>query len=265
MGQWQGHTWWLLIGKPAIHTGTSHSMLPGWLRASISWNPKSPIGINSKAIDIQLHKVRVGCISTESFDFDLNNLKSVVWNATQKGVQFIFMGSKMTSADGALEYLQKELKDETVRFINKYDEALLHLIFAGSDIILCQTFHDPLLQVPLKALKYGAAPIAVTSNENNFRDFVDHEQETTRFAQFISSTFGCMSLSQAVDEIKSNPSKWKQTIADAMVKDLSWNAECYDVHVSAYTAIKSESNSQIILRLCRVVGRNVSASLSSPT
>ncbi|KAH8503788.1 hypothetical protein H0E87_014873 [Populus deltoides] len=182
--------------------------------------------------------VLVGCISTESLDFDLNNQKAV-WNATQKSVQFIFMGSKATSADGALEYLKQELKDETVRFINKYDEALLHLIFAGSDIILCQSFHDPLLQVPLKALKYGAAPVAVTSNENKFRHFVDHKQETTRFSRFISSTFGYLPLSQAVDEIKNNPSKWKQKIVDAMAKDFSWNAECCDVHVSAYTALKS--------------------------
>ncbi|KAJ6915778.1 hypothetical protein NC652_018439 [Populus alba x Populus x berolinensis] len=159
--------------------------------------------------------VLVGCICTESLDFDLNNQKAV-WNATQKSVQ-----------------------DETVRFINKYDEALLHLIFAGSDIILCQSFHDPLLQVPLKALKYGAAPVAVTSNENKFRHFVDHEQETSRFSRFISSTFGYLSLSQAVDEIKNSPSKWKQKIVDAMAKDFSWNAECYDVHVSAYTALKS--------------------------
>ncbi|KAJ6420257.1 hypothetical protein OIU84_030215 [Salix udensis] len=182
--------------------------------------------------------VLVGCISTELLDFD-PNIQKVVWNATQKNVQFIFVGSKVTSVNGALEYLQKELKDETMRFVNKYDEALLHLIYAGSDIILCQSFHDPLPQVPLKALKYGAAPVAVTSNENKFRHFVAHEQETTRFSQFITSAFGYLSLSQAVDEIKNNPSKWKQKIADAMAKDFSWNAECYDVHVSAYTAMKS--------------------------
>ncbi|XP_011014284.1 PREDICTED: soluble starch synthase 1, chloroplastic/amyloplastic-like, partial [Populus euphratica] len=55
--------------------------------------------------------VLVGCISTESLDFDLNNQKAV-WNATQKNVQFIFMGSKATNTDGALEYLKKELKVE---------------------------------------------------------------------------------------------------------------------------------------------------------
>lgn len=41
-------------------------------------------------------------------------------------------------------------QDENVRFIDRYDEALSHLIFAGSDIILCQTFEDPTLQVPVR-------------------------------------------------------------------------------------------------------------------
>lgn len=38
---------------------------------------------------------------------------------------------------------------------------------------------------------------------------------------------------------ENNPSRWKQKIMDAMAMDFSWDAECYDVHVSAYTAIKN--------------------------
>ena len=41
------------------------------------------------------------------------------------------------------------LQDDNVRFLNEYDEALPHLVFAGSDIILCQSFDDPVLQVPV--------------------------------------------------------------------------------------------------------------------
>lgn len=37
---------------------------------------------------------------------------------------------------------------------------------------------------------------------------------------------------------KNNPSKWKRKIMDAMEMDFSWDAECCDIHVSAYTAIK---------------------------
>ncbi|XP_059435939.1 probable starch synthase 4, chloroplastic/amyloplastic isoform X1 [Corylus avellana] len=184
--------------------------------------------------------VLVGCIITEVSDIDLGNLKAVVRSATRTGVQFIFMDiSKKSSKDRALEFIQELLKDENVRFLNEHDEALSHLVFAGSDIIMCQSFHDPVLQVPLKALKYGAAPIAVTSTDTTFRHFVDHNYESTKFSQFISSGFGRLSLSQALGEIENNPSRWKQKIMDAMAMDFSWDAECYDVHVSAYTAIKN--------------------------
>ncbi|XP_065875625.1 probable starch synthase 4, chloroplastic/amyloplastic isoform X2 [Euphorbia lathyris] len=183
--------------------------------------------------------VIVGCILSELSDFDLDNLKAVVRNATRNAAQFVFMGRKMPSSNKALESLQKELKGETVRVVSKYDEAVSHLILAGSDIILCQSFHDPLLQVPFKALKYGAVPVAVASNEIKSRNFADHDTETTVFSQFISSTFGILSLTEAMDEIKNNPSKWRQKIVNAMAMDFSWDAECYDVHVSAYDAIKN--------------------------
>lgn len=179
--------------------------------------------------------ILIGCIFTELSDIDLENLKAVVRNATRRGVQVILMEINKK----AITNIQELLKDQNVRFINRLDEAILHLVFAGSDIILCQSFDDPVLQVPHKALKYGAAPIAMTSTDNISRYFVDPDYRSSKFSQFISSGFGKMSLSQALDEIENNPSRWKQKIMAAMAMDFSWDAECYDMHVSAYRAIKN--------------------------
>ncbi|GMN34133.1 hypothetical protein TIFTF001_004518 [Ficus carica] len=175
----------------------------------------------------------VGCIFSEVSDVDLENLKSIVWSATGSGVQFIIAGN------GWLESYEEELKDEDTRFNLGHDEALSHLIFAGSDIILCQSFHDHVFQVPYKALRYGAAPIALTSNNYRFRSFVDHDNATTKFTRFISSTFGAMSINEALGEIKNNPSKWKRKITEGMAMDFSWEGECCDIHVSAYASIKN--------------------------
>lgn len=184
--------------------------------------------------------VIVGCIFSEVSAVDLKNLKVIVRMCSRRGVQFIFMGvSKILSVNMALESFQDDIKDENAICLNKYDEALSHLIFAGSDIILCQSFHDPLLQVPLKAIKYGAAPIAVTFSDNKCRDGVDHELESTNFSQHISTFFGNMSLSQALEEIKNNRPQWNQRIVDAMARGLSWDAECCDLHTSAYTSLKN--------------------------
>ncbi|XP_028074867.1 probable starch synthase 4, chloroplastic/amyloplastic isoform X2 [Camellia sinensis] len=182
--------------------------------------------------------ITVGCIFSEVSDVDLENLKALVCIASRKGVQFIFMGMrKIEGINRALESFEEELKDDNVRFLNEYDEALSHLIFAGSDIILCQSFDDPVLQVPLKALRYGAAPVAATLIDNQFRQITDYDFESTEFSQYINNTFGNVSLSRAIDEIKNNPSQWNRKIMEAMTKDFSWDAECCDKHVSAYTSI----------------------------
>ncbi|KAL2527877.1 putative starch synthase 4 [Forsythia ovata] len=187
----------------------------------------------------QASKVLVGCICSDISDFDLENLKMLVWMASKRGVQFIFMGfSQSAGISTALEFFQEDVKDENMRFIDNYDEALSHLIFAGSDIMLCPSFDTPLLQVPLKALKYGTAPIAVRFADNRFRHFGDHDMEITEFSQFINKTFAKMSLSQAIEEIKNNPSEWNRRITDAMTKDFSWDAECSDRHHDAYASIK---------------------------
>ncbi|KAK6923211.1 Starch synthase, catalytic domain [Dillenia turbinata] len=187
---------------------------------------------------VQASTILVGCIFSENLEDYLEDLERVVWIASKKGIQFIFMEtSKMPSIRRALESFQEELKDDTLRFVDKYDEALSHLIFAGSDIILCQSFHDPVLQVPLKALKYGTAPIAMRFKDYGFRQ--DHDLESTKFSQYIRSTFANMSLTEALDEIKNNPVQWHRKIKDAMAMDFSWDAECYDLHFSAYSAIKN--------------------------
>ncbi|KVI02763.1 Starch synthase, catalytic domain-containing protein [Cynara cardunculus var. scolymus] len=142
--------------------------------------------------------ILVGCIFSEDSDVDLEILKSLAWDSSRRGVQ-----------------------DRNVRFLDKYDESLSHLIFAGSDIILC-TFNDPMVQVPLKAIKH----------------FIDPNSQRTRLSEYIINTFANVPLSQALNEIKNKRSQWDEKIKDAMSKDLSWDGECYDVHVSAYTLLK---------------------------
>ncbi|GAB4847172.1 hypothetical protein Ancab_026183 [Ancistrocladus abbreviatus] len=188
----------------------------------------------------RVSSVIVGCIISEVSDVDLEILMGVIHISSVKGVQFVFMGvSKLPSINRALNSFQEELKDENIRFINKYDEALSHLVFGGSDLILCQSYDDPVLQVPLKALKYGAAPIASPAVDRSLRYAVDPDSGSTQFAQYINSTFANMSLTQALEEIKTKPLQWKQKIADAMTKDFSWDGECSNVHISAYESIKN--------------------------
>ncbi|XP_042045450.1 probable starch synthase 4, chloroplastic/amyloplastic [Salvia splendens] len=182
--------------------------------------------------------ILVGCIYIGmSEDFD--KLKKLCWMASSKGVQFVFMRyGQIPGMTTSFEIFQAEVKDKNVRFIDEYDEGLSHLIISGSDIMLCPSLDDHLLQVPLKAIKYGTAPIPVNFPDSRFRDFGNDSSERSRFAQYINSAFGNMSLGQALDEIKYNPLEWNRRIKDGMMKDFSWESECTEVHISAYEVVK---------------------------
>ncbi|RDY02445.1 putative starch synthase 4, chloroplastic/amyloplastic, partial [Mucuna pruriens] len=191
--------------------------------------------------------ILVGCIFSEGRDLDEKKVKvkEVILNTKQHDIQFIFMGTSESSVlNQALESLQKELKDVNLRLVPTYDEALLHLVFAGSDIILCQSFLDPTDEI-LIALRYGAAPIALSPDASSNRaipfdrSFINQDNGATNYSKLINSTFGNMSLSLATDEIRTNPAMWKRKIMQAMTHDLSWDGECYDVHVAAYSSIKN--------------------------
>ncbi|XP_059293449.1 probable starch synthase 4, chloroplastic/amyloplastic isoform X3 [Lycium ferocissimum] len=184
--------------------------------------------------------ILVGCIFSYISDIELENLKTLIWMASRRGVQFVFMGSGQTPGlNTAMEYFEEELKDENTRFLNKYDEALAHLVLAGSDIMLCPSFDDTVLQVPLKAMRYGAMPILLNSTDRKSGHFVDRDLEGSKFSGYVKDNFTNIPLSQAIDELKNNPSKWDKKIVDAMTKDFSWDAECCDIHISAYAAIKN--------------------------
>ncbi|KAL4179991.1 hypothetical protein AMTRI_Chr13g122950 [Amborella trichopoda] len=188
----------------------------------------------------QTSAAMVGCIYTEVSEIDVENLKAVVCLALGKGAQFIFLGSSTTpEVEAALESLRKELKEQNVRFINKYNEALSHLVIAGSDILLCASFHDPKLHLPLKAIKYGTIPVAVNPNESRLVRHAEGQEFGSTKSSRILSMFANVSLSQALDDMKYDGIGWSKKIKDAMSEDLSWDSECCDMYIDAYMSMKN--------------------------
>ncbi|KAF8691683.1 hypothetical protein HU200_040069 [Digitaria exilis] len=89
----------------------------------------------------------VGCI----FDgySDIHNLKEAVHVALRRSAQVIFMEKLGSVVNSSVLALKEEFinLDDNIAFIEEYDETLAHLIYAGSDIILCSSFEDPSLQI----------------------------------------------------------------------------------------------------------------------
>ncbi|XP_031483084.1 uncharacterized protein LOC116252737 isoform X2 [Nymphaea colorata] len=181
-------------------------------------------------------KAIIAYVCTKLSDLDFQNLRPAIRLAMNRGAQFVIMGSSETSGtEAAIKVLQNEFR---LRFINKYDEPFSHLLLAGSDIILC-SFYNSEPQLPLKALKYGAAPVLLNVVSDGRRLADRREFSRMNLLQNSFSSFMDMSLGQALDHMVNDPIGWNHKIREGMSKDLSWDAESCGIHLAAYLSTKN--------------------------
>ncbi|CAL4885896.1 unnamed protein product [Urochloa decumbens] len=181
----------------------------------------------------------VGCIC-DGYS-DIHNLKEAVHVALHRSAQVIFMEKLGSLTARALKEEFINL-DDNIAFVEEYDETLEHLIYAGSDIILCSSFEDPSLQIAMKAIKYGCAPVQINFPNDESRQSQSQGRDCRNRVMFkyIISTYGELSLLKALDSFKNDPSRWDQQVKDGMVKGLAWDAECYDLHWEAYSSMRKQ-------------------------
>nr|TKW42165.1 hypothetical protein SEVIR_1G365600v2 [Setaria viridis] len=179
----------------------------------------------------------VGCIC-DGYS-DIHNLKEAVHVALRKNAQVIFMEKLGSVVNSTVRALKEEFinLDDDIAFVEEYNETLAHLIYAGSDIILCSSFEDPSLQIAVKAIKYGCAPVQINFPNDGSRQSEGRDCRNRVMSKYIISTYGEFSLLQALDSFN-DPSSWDQQIKDGMAKGLAWDAECYDLHWEAYSSLR---------------------------
>jgi starch synthase len=110
-----------------------------------------------------------------------------------------------------------------------YDEALSHLIVAGSDAILVPSRFEPCGLTQLYALRYGALPVVrrtgglvdtvVDSNALTLAD-----RSATGFAFDDGTPEGVLSGVQRAAELWDDKAAWRRVMRQAMLRDFSWAA-----------------------------------------
>jgi starch synthase len=110
-----------------------------------------------------------------------------------------------------------------------YDEALAHLIVAGSDSILVPSRFEPCGLTQLYALRYGALPL-VRRTGGLADTVVDanavtlSEGTATGFAFEDESPDGLLAAIQRAIELYGDRASWQRVLRRAMTRDFSWTA-----------------------------------------
>ena len=114
-----------------------------------------------------------------------------------------------------------------VAFVEGYDEALAHSIFAGADIALVPSRYEPCGLTQMYALRYGTIPVVRATG--GLADTIRHFDPATgagngsvfRDADIGGLLWGIRSALAWFDD----PPAWSRVIANAMAADFSWRKQ----------------------------------------
>ncbi len=178
--------------------------------------------LQSNGLDVNMKAPLFGSISrlVENKGFPL--IVDLLDDFVAKGAQFIFLGS-------GDEEIAKQLSKASQRhpgkiaFIDGFNEALAHLIEAGSDIFLMPSRFEPCGLNQLYSLRYGTIPIV--HKTGGLSDTVQ-DWKTGQGTGFVFEPYKLEQLHKAMNrafDVFKMKSEWTDLIRRAMSQDFSWD------------------------------------------
>jgi len=146
------------------------------------------------------------------------------------GIQYVLLGTgERKYHELFAELAEKHPHSFSVKIA--YDNALAHLIEAGSDIFLMPSRYEPCGLNQLYSLKYGTVPVvrAVGGLDDTIRDENGKPRSRTGF-KFTDYTVDAMiSALQRALAVRRNSKEWGFMVTQCMEQDFSWekSAEKY--------------------------------------
>jgi starch synthase len=173
--------------------------------------------------------------------FDL--LLAILPELIRLGGRLVLLGS----GDGALEAgfaAAAQTYRDRVGVVLGYDEALSHLILAGSDSVIMPSRFEPCGLTQLYALRYGALPLvrrtgglADTVVDANAATLADGS--ATGFAFEAETSAGLLAAIQRAVALYRDQASWRRMMRQAMTRDFSWEAAARE-YVALYRELAPE-------------------------
>lgn len=143
----------------------------------------------------------------------------------QLNVRMVVLGTGQKKYHDMLERMMSEHPSEVRAFFG-FDEALAHLIEAGSDLYLMPSRFEPCGLNQMYSLRYGTIPVvrATGGLADTIRDFDETSGEGNGFVFHEYSARALLAaLGRAVALYRDKPEVWRGLMARAMREDFSWD------------------------------------------
>jgi starch synthase len=173
----------------------------------------------------------------KGFDLVLDGVPDLI----EAGGDLVLLGSGDSDLESGFR-AAAQLYPGRIGVMIGYDEALSHLIMAGSDGILVPSRFEPCGLTQLYALRYGALPV-VRRTGGLVDTVVDANAVTladgtaTGFAFDDATRTGLLGgLQRAASLYRDDPAAWRQIMHRAITRDFSWRVAAQQ-YVSVYRAL----------------------------
>lgn len=167
----------------------------------------------------------LGCVSRLSSQKGFDLLSEIIDDLMALMVQFVLLGAGEDHYMRLFEEIGRKYPDQTYFTLGKFDNALAHQIYAGSDMFLMPSRYEPCGLGQLISLRYGTIPVvrATGGLDDTIQEYDAAAGTGNGFrSEEYTSTALLDCLQRAVKTYKLAP-RWKPLIANAMQCDFSWN------------------------------------------
>lgn len=166
----------------------------------------------------------IGYVSRVTAQKGFDILIDAIPDILDQGAQFVLLGTGEKKYEDPMSELARTRSDLIVWL--KYDEALAHRIYAGSDFFLMPSKFEPCGLGQMISLRYGTIPI-VRSTGGLADTIVDVTANPSRGNGFLFRDYTSGALLEAVRraiEFYRSKRGWKAIVQRAMSSDMSWKA-----------------------------------------
>lgn len=192
----------------------------------------------------------VGCITRLVPQKGVHLIRHAIYQTIELGGQFVLLGTS------PIEHIQREFEGiashfknhPDVRLLLKYDDALSHMIYAGSDMLIIPSLFEPCGLTQMIAMRYGSVPIVRRTGGLNDSVFdVDDDTIPVQYRNgfsFLTPNEQELNnaMKRAFDYYMKNPENWRNLVQNIMRLDFSWesSAQQYEeLYAKAVTRARS--------------------------
>ncbi|MDD4238325.1 MAG: glycogen synthase GlgA [Desulfotomaculaceae bacterium] len=168
----------------------------------------------------------------------LDLLVHIMPQIMEMDVQLVVLGT------GELQYINSfhyytRLYPDKISYIDYYDEAMAHKIYAAADIMLMPSRYEPCGLTQMIAMRYGTIPIV--RETGGLKDSVTPYNQFTgegngfSFANYNADEL-LYTIQRAVGAFYEESDRWEALVKNAMHSDFSWERSAKQ-YVNLYTAL----------------------------